>query len=714
MSRSEQTSNPAPVFLRQRSGQNLFLVVSAYVALSVPVFAAEPPPAFSWAGAYIGGNIGAGIPSSTQDRLQAGSGFGSTEFDLFPPSGERAGITLGAQAGYNWQLGPWVYGVEMDFSFLDGRGAQSGTFPAPPAYWPLGVFSYNVDYDQSANYFASFRGRLGYALDRSLFYITAGVAAGGARGPATLALIGGGPDSPFTTGPSQSSRMKYAVGAGYEYALADNWSVRLEYLFLDLSLNTHLFDNGADFRYVSRTRNENHVFRLGLNYLLGTDNNVADHAGAQRGKQSDGDSELYSVHGQSTGVLQGYPKFPARYTGPNSFTPFGQARFGSTTNLFAGLRVWEGGAMYVNPEISEGFGLSNSVGAASYVNGAVAKVGSAAPYLRYHRYFLRQVIGLDGIEQETGDAGSLSELLEATQNQLAGKVDKNRLVLTIGKFAVGDVFDDNVYAHDPTTGFLNFAFNTMGAFDYAADSWGYTYGAALEWKQDWWSARAGVFQLSDVPNSETIEPVLLRQYMGVGEFEVRYALLDQPGVVKFLLFADNGYLNKVDEVVDIALATGKLPPDITNNDLRKRRVKFGGGINVQQQLMPGLGFFLRASMADGRYETVDYTDIDKSVSGGFVASGELWGRPKDEIGAAGVVSGLSPSRVRYFALGGTSVYIGDGALSYDGEKAMEAYYKWGVLDGVDITFDYQFFPNPAHNLDRGPVSVFGMRLHGEF
>lgn len=714
MDRSEKASTAATALLQQCSGQRLFLVLSASAALSVQAVAAEPPPAFSWAGAYIGGNIGASIPLNTQERLQAGSGFGSTAFDLYPPSGERTGVTLGAQAGYNWQLGPWVYGVEMDFNFVDGRGGQSGTFPAPPAYWPPGVLSYSVDYEQSANYFASFRGRLGYAFDRSLFYITGGVAAGGARGPAILALSGGGIDAPFTVGPSQSSRMKYAVGAGYEYAFADGWSVRFEYLFLNLSLSTQLFDNGADFQYASRTRNENHVFRVGLNSLLGTDNNVADHADAQSGKQTDGDSELYSVHGQTTGVLQGYPKFPALYTGPNSFTPFGQARFGSTTNLFAGLRVWEGGAIYVNPEISEGFGLSNSVGAASYVNGAVAKVGSSAPYLRYHRYFLRQIFGLDGIEQEPGDTGSHSELLEATQNQLQGTVDKNRLIFTIGKFSVGDVFDDNVYAHDPTTGFLNFAFNTMGAFDYAADAWGYTYGAAIEWKQDWWSARAGVFQLSDVPNSEKIEPILLRQYMGVGEFEVRYDLFGQPGNVKFLLFADNGYLNKVDEVVDIALATGNLPPDITNNDLRKRRVKFGGGVNIQQQLTPGLGVFLRASMADGRYETVDYTDIDKSLSGGFVASGLLWERPKDEIGVAGVVSGLSPARVRYFALGGTSVYIGDGALSYDGEKAMEAYYKWGIVDGLDITFDYQFLPNPAHNLDRGPVSVFGLRLHAEF
>ncbi|MGH6936456.1 MAG: carbohydrate porin [Methylocella sp.] len=672
------------------------------------------PPAFSWAGFYIGANIGAGIPLHTGERLQAGSGFGSTTFDLFPPSHERAGVSFGAQAGYNWQFGPWVYGLETDFNFLDGRGGPSGTFPAPPAYRPLGVSSYNVDYDPSANYFASLRGRLGFAVDRSLFYVTGGVAAGGARGPATLALIGGGLDGIFTAGPSRSSRMKYILGAGFEYAVADNWSARLEYFFLNQSLNTQLFDNGADFQYVSRTRNENHVLRVGLNYRYNAENEVTDKSVAQNGQKGEKPSELYSLHGQTTGVLQGYPKFPALYTGPNSFTSKGQARFGSTTDLFAGLRVWDGGGFYLGPQISEGFGLSDSVGAASYVNSAVAKVGRAAPYLRFQRYFLRQIIGLNGAEQEEGDTGSFSELLESTQNQLAGKVDRDRVILTIGKFAVGDVFDDNIYAHDPTTGFLNFAFNTMGAFDYAADSWGYTYGAALEWKQDWWTARAGVFQLSDVPNSEKIEPVLLRQFMPVAEFEARYDLLGQPGVVKFLAYGDNGFLNNVDEVSNFAFLTGNFPPDIRNNALRKRRVKVGGGVNIQQRLMPGLGFFLRASMADGRYETVDYTDIDRSLSGGLVASGELWGHPKDEIGAAAVVSGLSPSRVRYFALGGTSVYIGDGALSYDGEKGMEAYYKYGVRDGIDVTLDYQFFPNPAHNLDRGPVSVFGIRLHGQF
>jgi high affinity Mn2+ porin len=693
-------------------------ICAAVASVMTPAFAGDLPPLLSWEGLYIGANVGAGVPLHRGERLQAGSGFAARAFDLYPESRERSGVSFGAQAGYNWQVGRWVYGVESDFNFLDGRGGSSGAFTAPPTYWPLGLVSYNLAYEPSAKYFASLRGRLGFAFDRSLFYVTGGVAAGGARGPATLLLNAGGPGYPFTAPDSQSSRMKYVLGVGVEQALRENWSARLEYFFLNQSLNTQIFDNGANSQYASRTRNENHILRFGLNYRF--DKN-SDGAKESRARKDDGEnsgaaksaSEQYSVHGQTTNVLQGYPKFPALYSGPNSFPPNGQARFGSTTDLFLGVRLWNGAAAYVNPEIDQGFGLANSAGAAAFPNGAVAKVGRAAPYMRFQRYFLRQIIGLDGAGKESDpDTGSYNEALEATQNQLAGKVNRDRLILTIGKFAVGDVFDDNKYAHDPMTGFLNLAVNSMGAFDYAADSWGYTYGAALEWKQNWWTARAGIFQLSQVPNGLVIEPVLFRQFMSVAEFEARYELLGQPGTIKFLAYGDNGYLSKMDEVVALAYATGDFPPRV--DALRRRRFKTGGGVNIQQQITPELGFFLRASMADGRYETVDFTDIDRSVATGLVASGGLWDRPRDEIGVAAVFSGLSGPRARYFANGGTSVYIGDGTLSYGGEKVLETYYKCSLSEKIDATLDYQFIGNPGHNLARGPVSVFGLRLHAQF
>lgn len=673
---------------------------------------AQDPRAVDWAGLYVGASFGAGFPLHGGERLQAGSGFGSPAFDLYPGSVTRPGALAGAQAGYNWRRGPWVWGVETDFGLLDGRRGPSGAYVASPAY-PAPVFT--ILSNSSANFFATIRGRAGVAVDRALFYLTGGVAAGGARGPATLSIAGATFSAPW----SQSSRMKFVLGAGVEYAFASDWSARAEYLFLSQSLNTQTFDDGAGFTYASRIRNENHLLRFGVNYHFGERNQIpgaiqygqTGNGGANQGPPKE---EQYSIHAQTTNVVQGYPRFPARYDGPNSFPSGGKANFGSTTNIFAGLRLWDGGAVYLNPEIDVGYGLADSVGAASYVNGAVAKVGRAAPYMRFQRYFLRQIIGLDsgGERGNDPDVGSRSEVLESVQNQVSGLVDKDRIIVTLGKFAVGDVFDDNIYAHDPTTGFLNFAFNSMGALDYAADSWGYTHGLAVEWKQDWWTARGGVFQLSTIPNGLDIEPQLFRQFMGISELEARYDLFGQPGAVKLLFYGDNGCLTKLGDAIDYSFLTGDFPPRF--DTARRRAVKIGGGINVKQQIAPNLGFFLRASMADGRYETVDYTDVDRQLSMGFVAAGASWGREDDEIGLAGALSGLHGDRVRYFALGGTSVYIGDGALSYAGEKNIEAYYKLGFGKDLDATFDYQLLVNPAHNAARGPVNVFGLRLRAAF
>ncbi len=683
-----------------------------------------PPPIFNWVGMYLGGSFGAGVPLHSGERLQATSGFGSPAFDLYPPSVTRPGVAVGAQVGYNWQQGPWVWGFETDLSLLDGRRSPNGLFAATPAYAP-GLPFYTLSANSSANFFASIRGRVGYAYDRALIYLTGGVAAGGARGPATLALGPGGPDAIFTAPWSQSSRMKYIVGAGFEYAFADQWSARAEYFFLSQSLNTQTFDNGAGFLYASRIRNENHLLRFGLNYHFGAKNEIpgslqyGQHSNGGNGgnggqDENHGAPEQYSVHAQTTNVVQAYPRFRALYDGPNSFPSGGKANVGSTTNIFLGLRLWEGGAAYLNPEIDMGYGLANSVGAAAYVNSAVSKVGRAAPYMRFQRYFLRQIIGLDsgGERQRDPDEGSRSEVLELVQNQISGKVDKDRIIITLGKFAVGDVFDDNIYAHDPTTGFLNFAFNTLGPFDYAADSWGYTHGLAVEWKQNWWTARGGVFQLSTIPNGLDIEPVLFRQFMGIAELEARYELLGQPGAIKFLAYSDNGYLSKMDDVINYAYLSGEFPPVV--DSVRKRSVKMGGGINIKQQVIQNLGFFLRAGMCDGRYETVDYTDVDRQISAGLVAAGQLWGRDDDEIGVAAALGGLHGSRVRFFGLGGTSVYIGDGALSYAGEKNLEAYYKLGFGKNMDATFDYQLLVNPAHNSARGPINVFGLRLRAAF
>lgn len=677
--------------------------------------AATPPSAFSWAGLYFGLNMGAGIPLHRFESLEAAGGFYGPAFDLDPKANERTGINFGAQLGYNWQRGNLVYGVESDLSFLDGERAAAGSFVAPPAYVPLGLFSYTLSRGTGGNYFGSLRGRVGLAVDRTLLYLTGGIASGGWRGPSTLTLGAAGALNPFLSGETASSRTKFILGGAAQYALDANWSARAEYLYLNQSYGTQLFDNGAGFDFASKRWEENHIFRLGLNYRLPAgdtleplleparrDANEGAGAMEKEKRPQEAEPETYSVHGQATVMPQGYPEFRAKYSGQNSLPPSGEARSTVSITNYLGLRVWDGSEAYFNPEIDEGYGPGNTVGVAGYPTAEAFKTGHARPYLRFQRYFLRQTIGLGGDKEK----------IEPGQNLLAQEVDANRLTLTIGKYSPVDIFDDNRYAHNARDGFINWSIVEMGAFDYASDAWSYSNVAAAEWKQDWWTLRAGFSQLTNVPGSETIEPELFRQWSPMVELEARHSLFfGQQGKIKLLAYDDIGYMGKFDEAMQIAAITGTTPSVALD---RKRRSKAGGGINVEQPISDDLGFFLRASMDNGRYETFDYTSIDRSLSGGFVLQGEKWARPKDAIGVAGVLNGISNSRIRYLAAGGNSLLVGDGALSYDGERILETYYKYNLTEGVHVTGDYQFVQNPAYNTARGPVSIFAIRLHGEF
>ncbi len=674
-------------------------------------FSSKELPSFAWTGAYIGVNLGAGIPIHLNERLQAVQGSNPSQFDLIPPTAERAGITSGIQAGYNWQIGNFVYGVETDINFLNGRGGNSGLFIAPAAYLPLMVTAYALSYSSSANYFGSLRARLGVSFDRNLLYFTGGIATGGTRGAATLLLLPSGFSDPYYATDSGSSRSKYVIGAGLERSLGNSMSARFEYLFLNQALNSQYFFDSNYNAFISRTRNENHIMRLGINYSLGAENKFDDweHPGAPETK----DEELYSVHGLATNVVQGYPAFSAKYTGENSLPASGEIRVGTTDDVYLGSRLWKGASIFVNPELNYGYGLADGVGAASYPNAAYARGDSGSPYMRFQRYFVRQTIGLGGgQEAENAERGNVSEQLESSENQLSQSVDVDRLSFTAGKFAVGDIFDANIYAHDPTRDFLNFSFNSMGSFDFASDAWGYSYGAAAEWKQSWWTLRAGVFQLPDYPGSFDLETQFCRQCMGVGEAEARYELLGQPGIVKMLAYNNVGNIAKISEVNNIALANGNFPPDVSS--LRNKHTKPGLSFSLAQQLYSGIGLFVRAGITDGRYETISYADVDKMISGGFVFSGEIWKRPNDEIGIASALGALQKDRQIYFTLGGSSIDIGDGMLNYNSEKTLEVFYRWTALDWLETTFDYQFISNPGYNSDRGPVNLFAVRTRARF
>ena len=411
--------------------------------------------------------------------------------------------------------------------------------------------------------------------------------------------------------------------------------------------------------------------------------------------------ELWNAPGQFTFVAQSHRRFRSAYAGSNSLEAGSSAKETADLTVFLGVRLWPGAALYINPEIDQGFGLSNTTGVAGFPSGEAYKVGNSTPYFRLNRAFARQVLAL-------GDATTPAE---SAPNALGGPQSIDNITLTLGKFSVVDVFDTNRYAHDPRADFLNWSVIDAGAFDYAADAWGYTYGGAIEWTKQWWTVRGGLFALSTVPNSTTPDGSF-RQYSLIGELEERHSLWGHPGKVKLLGFVNRGRMARYDDALRLAQVTGTVP-DVT--PARRDASRSGVTLNIEQEVRADLGAFVRASVNDGSQEAFEFTEINRSVSGGLSLKGTGWHRPGDTLGFAVAVNSLSGAARRYFAAGGLGILIGDGGLTrYATERIAEAYYSARLDDHLSVTLNFQRVLAPAYNPDRGPVSIFGLRLHAEF
>jgi high affinity Mn2+ porin len=414
--------------------------------------------------------------------------------------------------------------------------------------------------------------------------------------------------------------------------------------------------------------------------------------------------ENWAVHAQSTFLMQYHPGFGSTIPfGPHSLD---SGRRGDETldvTVYAGLRLWRGAEFWVNPEADQGFGLQNTLGIAGFTSGEAYKVGQTDPYYRMARAFFRQTIGLGG---ET-------DKVDPDLNVLGGAQDKNRVVITFGKLSVTDIFDANTYAHDPRADFMNWSLIDGGAFDYAADSWGFTYGAAAEWIEDWWTLRAGLFDLSDTPNSEHLTLRPGQQFEAVIEGEERHTILDQPGKLKLLLYVNRGLMARLSDFTAAVAATGVAPSLASLRHLNNRP---GVVLNLEQSLREDLGMFARLSTADGHYETLDFTDIDQSAAAGLSLKGARWSRPDDTVAAAFVVNQISRDRLDFLRAGGLGVLVGDGVgqPAHAGpEQILETYYNVNATKWLNVTFDYQLVNHPAYNAGRGPVHVFGFRLHAQ-
>jgi high affinity Mn2+ porin len=660
----------------------------------MPLKAPAALPSFDWTGFYAGGHFGyaGGTSNWTMDTVAGPGPRASGSIDLFQPFNpfdEAGSYFAGLQVGYNRMLpNRVVLGAEADVSFPgfpNLAGISTGgisTFSTPS----LGPESYS----ETMVHFGTLRGRIGYASGPWLFYATGGFA--WTYDQLSLTQPANGTmDSAFRW------RLGWAAGAGVEAPVAPHWTMKLEYLFTDYGKSGVTFP-AAGQQFVSDFALQQ--LRVGLNYRFGDDTKGVTKAAAP-------EADNLSLHGQATFVEQAYPRIRSPYEGPNSLPAASEGRETFDLTLFAGMRLWQGAELWFNPEIDQGFGLGNTHGVAGFPSAEAYKEGSVYPYVHIQRAFLRQTI----------DLGGKVEKVDADTNQFAGTRTADRLVFTVGRFAITDIFDTNKYANNGKTDFLNWSLLNAGTFDYAGDAWGYTYGAAAEWYQGRWTLRAGAFDLSATPAGgvsplgATLDPTF-RQYQLVGEIEERHELWGQPGKLKVTGFLSHGAAGLFADAIALAQATGQ-PADITA--VRNTTNRTGVSVNLEQQISDTLGVFARAGWADGNIEPWDFTDIDRTISGGVSINGKRWGRPDDTVGIAGVVNGISGVHQAFLNTGGLGILVGDGQLPHPKtEQILEAYYSYAVSAATKLSFDYQFIVNPGYNTDRGPVSVFSGRFHWTF
>jgi high affinity Mn2+ porin len=434
---------------------------------------------------------------------------------------------------------------------------------------------------------------------------------------------------------------------------------------------------------------------------------------------NDAQTQTWNWHIENTDIVESDPGFSAKYSGPQSLNSTGNTKETVTLDLFAGVRLWRGAEAYADGLMWQGFGLSTTHGIEAFPNGDAYKVGTQVPYFMFAHLFIRQTIGLGG-EKEAVPDGPLT---------LAGTQDISRLTFTLGRLSVLDIFDHNTYAQDSHTQFMNWGMAGNLAWDYPADSVGYTTGMAVELNQPKWTLRYGFFQMPRVQNSFTGDDQFLmwrtRGAVGsagsygpflhdwgmVWELERRYSIDAHPGAIRLLPFLNEATMASNHAATAILTADG---PQANISPAEAYRFKYGFGLNWEQEIVEDVGLFSRLGWNDGDEQGHAYTDVNWTASLGASVKGDRWRRPDDTFGLAGIISDASRSNQQFLDAGGLGILAGDGKLTYGPEKLLETYYDVAVWKTVHVAVDYQFISDPAFNSDRGPVSVFGGRLHWDF
>ncbi len=407
--------------------------------------------------------------------------------------------------------------------------------------------------------------------------------------------------------------------------------------------------------------------------------------------------ERWNLFYQATSIGQYHGTFNSPYSGPFSLQNYPERDVSLTTTLFLGIQLEKNTQLYFDPEIAGGRGFSGVNGLANSSNGELPRVASATPKPYLARLYISHDFGF----------GSETESVESDENQLAGKRPMKRYTITAGRFTLTDFFDDNRYSHDARTQFLGWGVMFNGAWDYPADVRGYTWGWVHELHLKDWSLRYASAAMPRVANGLRLDRRLFVNRGDVIEGEYRYSAREHPGVIRALSYFNHAYAGTYADAIRLA---GSGAPVVTDTR-RNGTLKYGFGLNLEQELTKDIGVFARLGWNDGKTESFAFTAIDRLATGGVSVTGTRWHRQFDTVATELTVSGISGVHALYLARGGYDFLIGDGRLQYGPEYVWESYYSARLFPGFFASFDLQHVAKPAYNEDRGPVWIPSVRLH---
>lgn len=429
----------------------------------------------------------------------------------------------------------------------------------------------------------------------------------------------------------------------------------------------------------------------------------------EKAKTDSTTSKNWSTHFQFTAVEQYHSNFHFPYSGPSSLDSNRERAVSLTSTLFITRRLWKNAAIIFNPELVAGTGFSGSKGFAGFPNGEIYRVGNPAPTPFMARGYFRQTFALKG-STYVPQADDI--------NQLQGPVPDSRININIGKFSLADFFDDNSYDHDARSQFLNWSLMANGAWDFAADTRGYTSGVEAELIKPQYHIKFAFTQMSKIANALAMDWNLLKSNAMALEFGANYKVFAMPGVIRITGFRNAGRAPGYKEATQALLrGDSSYVPVLAGTALGQHYggVKYGYGVNIEQPFTKNIGAFFRYGWNDGKTASWEFTDIDDNVQLGMDFNGGIWKRPFDEVGIAVASNGISKDHQAYLEAGGYSFIIGDSHLNYGREQIFETYYRAKLNAFIFLSADYQLILNPGYNKDRkGPVSIPALRMHIEF